>query len=205
MRLLVFDTEATGVSGAQLCQLAYVMWDGHELVAKNWYFSVEAMTEGAQQVHGLSVEDLKVLSGDRVFEDDAAEIRDDFAACPIWVGHNILSDVHLLKEALADCKLTLPKYTGICTQNYFTPIMGLNRAIGPRPKPPRLEELITFMDLAHEAISARCAEAFGGGEAAHDARWDTMATYLCLMQGAKRGLIKLPAPIDERRLCREEE
>ena len=63
MKLIIFDTEATDLTPGQICQLSYLMADGGQVQGKNMFFTVDEMSEGAQEVHGLSMEALKELSG----------------------------------------------------------------------------------------------------------------------------------------------
>ena len=41
-----------------------------------------------------------------------------------------------------------------------------------------------------EAIAAKAQEWFGDGNAAHDARFDTAATYLCVLEATRRGKLR---------------
>ena len=73
----------------------------------------------------------------------------------------------------------------------LTGITGLRRKINTgRPKPPKLIELADFMNLSDEAIEENCLKWFGGGEAAHDARFDAAMTYMCMVEGTRRGLVR---------------
>lgn len=191
MRVLVFDTEATHISNGQICQLSYLICDRPEIVGRNIYFTVDGMDEKSQEIHGLSYEMCVELSEGKHFEDFAEEIANDFKSVDTLVGHNIRFDMDILQKELdrTGIKAEFTK-NQICTMNYFTPIMSLERKVGPRPKPPRLEELIDFFEISREMIAQRSIELFGGGEAAHDARWDTMATYLCLEKAEKLGHIR---------------
>ena len=60
--LLVFDTEATDLEPGQICQLAYLLEQDGEITARNYFFSVDDMSPGAQEVHGFSKEMLEELS-----------------------------------------------------------------------------------------------------------------------------------------------
>ena len=66
--------------------------------------------------------------------------------------------------------------------------MNLKRKINTgRPKPPKLEELVAFYQLTPEYVAEKAEEWFGGGGTAHDARYDTAATYLCVVAGTQKG------------------
>jgi DNA polymerase-3 subunit epsilon len=85
MRIIVFDTEATSLTPGQICQLSYLCVDDGQVTGKNYFFSVDEMSEGSQEVHGLSMDMLEELSGGRYFEDDAQSIFDDFRRANLMI------------------------------------------------------------------------------------------------------------------------
>ena len=191
MSVLIFDTEATDLIPGQICQLSYLLADGANVTGKNLFFEVDDMSEGALEVHGLTLESLRELSKGARFEDSAQEVLEDFASAKLWVGHNVSADEKYLRVEMERCGLKLPKKPTFCTMNYFTSDMNLMRKVNiGRPKPPKLTELVQHFDLSEEFVAERAAEWFGGGGALHDARFDTAATYLCLVEGTKRGRLK---------------
>lgn len=192
MKLIVFDTEATDLTPGQICQLSYLMvTDGQEVTGKHLFFAVDEMSEGAQGVHGMSIGDLELLSGGRRFEDCAQQIFDDFKGAQILVGHNISADDRYLRVEFERCGLKLPKIRTFCTMNYFTSDTALKRKVNTgRPKPPKLSELCEHFALTDELIAQQSEQWFGGGGSAHDARFDTAATYLCLLEATKLGRIR---------------
>lgn len=191
MSVLIFDTEATDLIPGQICQLSYLLADGGNVTGKNLFFEVDDMSEGALEVHGLTLDMLRELSGGARFEDAAQDVFQDFASAGVWVGHNVSADEKYLRVEMERCGLKLPKKPTFCTMNYFTSDMNLMRKVNiGRPKPPRLTELVQHFDLTEEFVAEKATEWFGGGGALHDARFDTAATYLCLVEGTKRGRLK---------------
>lgn len=191
MKLIVFDTETTALKPGQICQLAYLMVDGESVKGKNMFFSVDEMSEGSFEVHGFSMEALEELSGGERFEDRAQEILDDFSWAQMLVGHNVSFDDRFLRAEFEKAGMTLPKIRTFCTMNYFTGDMMMKRKFQTgRPKPPKLIELKEFFALEDADIEKNSAEWFGGGGTAHDARFDTAMTYMCLREGANRGMIR---------------
>jgi len=189
--VLVFDTEATDLVPGQICQLSYLLADGESVTGKNLFFEVDDMSEGALEVHGLTLDMLRALSGGTRFEDVAQEVFDVFASAKIWVGHNVSADDKYLRVEMERCGLKLPKKNTFCTMNYFTSDLNLARKVNiGRPKPPKLTELAQHFGLTEEFVAEKAAEWFGGGGALHDARFDTAATYLCLVEGTKRGRLR---------------
>ena len=188
MRLIVFDTEATDLVPGQLCQISYLIVENGSITGKNMFFAVDEMSEGAQEVHGMSIEDLETLSGGERFADRAQEIFDDFSTADRLIGHNVSADDRYLRVEFERLGMKLKKIKTFCTMNYFTCVMNLKRKINTgRPKPPKLEELVEFYGLTPEYVAEKAGEWFGGGGQAHDARYDTAATYLCVIKGTEKG------------------
>ena len=187
MKILVFDTEATARDG-QICQLAYLMIDGETISGKNMFFAVDSMSADAQQVHGLSPETLRTLSGGQKFADRATEILADFADADLLVGHNISADVRMMQLEFSRLQMPWPETPTFCTMNRFTPILKLKRLRGPgSPKPPKLGELCDFYGITPDSIAAFCATHFTHSGSAHDARYDAAATYLSLRAATEKG------------------
>ena len=47
-----------------------------------------------------------------------------------------------------------------------------------------------FFGITPEQVIEKSEEWFGGGGAAHDARYDTAATYMCLLEATRRGDVR---------------
>ena len=188
MKLIVFDTETTDLRPGQICQLSYLIAEHGNVTGKNMFFSVDEMSEASQAVHGMSMERLEELSGGERFEDRAQEIFGDFSACKWMVGHNVAFDNRFLRTELTRAGYELPKIRTFCTMCYFTGDMQLLRKFRTgRPKPPKLEELAEYYGLTPEFIAEKSNEWFGGGGTAHDSRYDTAATWLCVIESTKKG------------------
>ena len=191
MKLIVFDTEATDLTPGQICQLSYLMVENGNVTGKNMFFQVDEMSEGAQEVHGMSLEDLEQLSGGERFEDRVEEIFADFEWADMLVGHNVAADDRYIRVEFERTGRKLKKKLTFCTMNYFTSTTNLKRKVNTgRPKPPRLEELWEHYGISTDDIAARSAEWFQGGGQAHDARFDTAATYMCLLEATKKGDVR---------------
>lgn len=191
MKLIVFDTEATDLTPGQICQLSYLMVERGAVTGKNLFFAVDEMSEGAQEVHGFSMEDLEQLSGGERFEDRADEVFEDFKSAGMLVGHNVSADDRYLRVELERLGMKLPKIRTFCTMNYFTSDTALARKVNiGRPKPPKLGELCAHFGITDELIAEKSGEWFAGGGQAHDARFDTAATYLCLVEATRLGRVR---------------
>ena len=136
---------------------------------KNLFFSVDEMSTGAYEVHGMSMDDLHILSDGQYFDDRAEEIFTDFSSCDVIAGHNVAFDERYLRVEMERCGLKLKKIRTFCTMNYATGLMNMKRKVQiGRPKPPRLEELAEYYKISNEMIIEKAAAWFGGGGAAGD-------------------------------------
>lgn len=187
MRAIVFDVESTGTTQPQVCQLAYIIMDGEQVTARNYYFKVDAMNSYAYKVHRLSVKALNTLSGGRTFADRAAEISRDFYWADMLIGHGVAGDIDYLRREFDRLGLRFPQHRRFCTMHHFTGRCGEATLPGGKPKPPRLSELWEHYGLTEGEISACAQELFGGGNVAHDARFDATATYLVMCRAGEAG------------------
>lgn len=192
MSIIVFDTEYTALSPGQICQISYLIVEGGRVQGKNMFFAVDEMSEGAQAVHGMSMEDLEILSGGEVFCDRAEEILGDFQGTSLIVGHNVAADERYLRAEFERLSMPLKKLKSFCTMNYFTSDAQLKARINTgRPKPPKLSELVEHFSLNPDEIAARAGEWFQGASGQlHDARYDAAATYLCLAEATRLGKVR---------------
>lgn len=187
--IIAFDTEATDLTPGQICQLSYLIEKDGQVTGHNYFFSVDDMSEEAFEVHGFSMEKLDELSGGTYFEDKAQEILPDFNAANLLVGHNVDADVRYLKVELERAGLKLNKIQSFCTMNYASGIMNMARkVVTGRPKPPKLSELADYYGVSAEEVAEKTALWFDVQEVGlHDARYDTVMTYLCLKAAIAKG------------------
>jgi DNA polymerase-3 subunit epsilon len=192
MNVIVFDTEYTDLVPGQICQISYLIVRDGQVRGKNMFFAVDSMSEGARDVHGMSVEDLEALSGGEVFAARAAELFEDFSRADLLVGHNVAADDRYLRAEFSRLAMPLKKIKTFCTMNYFTGDAQLRQKVNTgRPKPPKLSELIEYFALSGDEVAARADEWFSGSDGApHDARYDAAATYLCLLEAVRRGMVR---------------
>lgn len=196
MNVLYFDTETTGLSptGAyvdghmypgQICQLAYVVDNGHVLVPKNFYFEVQYIDPGASRVTGLTVETVKYLSGGRRFADDVDEIKRDFDCADKIVAHNLSFDQKFMQAEMARCGYSFDiGGRGVCTMRSFTSVLRLPaRRYGY--KSPSLEELAHYYGIDDTAIYNELRWLYDVSKDAHDARHDTVKMYLTVQKAIR--------------------
>lgn len=180
MKIVFFDTETTGFTPGQICQLSYIILEDGILHGKNHYFDVDFMPPGASAVHGLTKKLLALYSGGAVFKDKAAEVAEDFNHAGLLVAHNFRFDYIFLRTELERAGLPLLYKNDYCTMQRSTPVCRLIRNSGGY-KYPKLDELVRFCGLNEQELSAAAENIFGEVKSFHDARFDTAATYLSFL------------------------
>lgn len=192
MKLLFFDTETTNIKPGSICQLSYIIVDStskpQTTAGKNFFFTVDEMDPSAEKVHGFSLEKLYDLSNGLYFEDLIEEFYGDFIEADFIIGHNVNFDIKFLKHELIGLGEDWNPKDTFCTMNYYKDICKFLKPNGEY-KNPKLEELIKFLNIEKNKITETANNLFEGSGNYHDARFDTAATYLSVIEGIKKGLI----------------
>lgn len=192
MKLLFFDTETTSIRPGSICQLSYITVDASSkpqiTEGKNFFFTVEEMNPSAQEVHGFSLEKLYELSKGQYFEDLVSEFYKDFIEADFLIGHNVNFDIKFLKHELSLLGEDFSPKHSFCTMAHYKDICKIPKANGDI-KNPKLEEVIKFLQISNEQITKTSDKLFQGSGNYHDARFDTTATYLTVIEGLKKGFL----------------
>lgn len=192
MKLLFFDTETTGIRPGSICQLSYIIVDSSKkpqtTVGKNFFFAVDYVEPDAERIHGFSAEKLYELSNGLYFEDLVEEFFQDFENADFIIGHNVQFDIKFLKHELSGMGEDYEPKNVFCTMNYNRNVCKLLKPNGEY-KNPKLEELIKFLNIDKSKISQTADNLFQGSGNYHDARFDTAATYLSVIECIKQGYI----------------
>ena len=192
MKLLIFDTETTSIKPGHICQLSYITIDAstkpQQTIGKNFFFTVDEMDPAAEAVHGFSLEKLYDLSNGQYIEDLIEEFINDFSEADFVIGHNVNFDFRFLKLELEAMGIDYEPKNMFCTMQYYRDICKILRPSGDY-KNPKLEEVINFLGITKDQISSKADELFQGSGDYHDARFDTAATYLLIIEGLKKGYI----------------
>ncbi|ATD54738.1 3'-5' exonuclease [Clostridium chauvoei] len=198
MKLLIFDTETTSVKPGHICQLSYILIDASKkpqtTIGKNFFFTVDEMDEGAEAVHGFSLEKLYELSNGQEFLEFVSEFMPDFFEADFIIGHNVQFDIKFLKHELQQLweagliDTTWEPKNSFCTMGYYKNICKIPNPNG-NIKNPKLSEVIDFLGITEDKIASKSNELFEGSGNYHDARFDTTATYLIIIEGMKKRLI----------------
>jgi len=184
MSIIFFDTETTGLTPGQICQLAYIkMSAGGETAGVNYFFAVEHMPAAAAEIHGLTKERLAVLSGGKVFKDSAEQIRGEFAAADLLVAHNFPFDQQFMSAEFARAGKIFRYNKSFCTMRKLTPVLKLLRSDGRSFKYPRLDEVASIFKL-HDDANTFANMFFDETADFHDARYDSTLVYLAFLKMA---------------------
>lgn len=183
---IIFDVETTGldVEYNYIAQLSYIIVGSENQVAKNFFFTVPKMERGAEEVHGLSQDKLKIFSKGNTFKDYADEILKDFKDCGLCIGHNVSFDLKFIKKEFERLGINIKyiKEKVYCTMHEYTNILKLNNKTYKGYKWPKLEEVINFLNIdkenllntTKEIFKVPIDEEFNGY---HDSRFDVICTY----------------------------
>ena len=190
MKLLFFDTETTSIKPGSICQLSYITVDAgvkpQITTGKNFFFTVDEMDPSAQEIHGFSLEKLYELSNGQYFEDLVPDFFDDFVNADFVIGHNVNFDVRFLRHELLSLGEDFNPKNDFCTMAYYRDICKIKKSNG-EIKNPKLSEVIDWLNISTEKIAETSEKLFEGSGNYHDARFDTAATYLTVIEGLKKG------------------
>lgn len=192
MKLLFFDTETTSIKPGSICQLSYITVDAsvkpQVTTGRNFFFTVEEMDPSAEEVHGFSLEKLYELSEGQYFEDLVMDFIDDFKEADFIIGHNVNFDVRFLKHELDILGDEFTPKNTFCTMAYYKDICKIQKSNGDI-KNPKLSEVIEWLNISEKQIADTADRLFEGSGNYHDARFDTAATYLTVIEGLKKGYL----------------
>ena len=179
--IIYFDTETTGLFPGNIIQLSYIKESKNEVVGKNFYFSVDYIEPSAQAVHGISVEQLKILSKGKTFSEYAEEIAKDFYESSLVVAHNFSFDLSFMLAEFHGLNAMFKYKESFDTMKYFTPVLKLPRKNGKGYKYPKLTELVEFANVDSSSVLSAVENCFGKGSFGfHNACFDVSAMYLAV-------------------------
>jgi DNA polymerase-3 subunit epsilon len=176
MKNMVLDTETTGFVPGQICQLSYIIFDKDKVIkAFNSFFKVESVDEGAQKVHGLSVERLLMES---IFNEKLEEIKQDIETVDKIYIHNSAFDVKFMEAS----GMPIPKQKEFCTMLHHVDICKLPGKYG-KNKWPKLSETMEHYNILPETMLEETKNIFQCEDSGfHDSRYDVT----CLMEIVRR-------------------
>ena len=180
---IFFDTETTDLNPGQIGELSYIVegLKGIESVG-NMFFKVDKVEEGAQRVHGFSVDDFERLSNGATFKDRHEEIYELFKDKRI-IAHNVPFDMKFMSSELWRCGISFQPLDKVCTMQFFKDVIQIPAKTlrYGKYKNPKLSEVIDFYGLDNNKIIAYTEKLFGTStdmQGYHDSRFDTTAMYV---------------------------
>lgn len=183
---IAVDVELDGSRPSHIIQLSYLIIRGRRVKGKNFYFMSHNINRYARKVHGLGVYELKKLSHGETLIDHADEVFNDFKDCRLVIGHDVGGDLKYIRSEFSRIGVKFPDYPIFCTLKHYTEEAHIPLKQNPNVlKPPKLEELCEHFGLSREFIAGKCHKWYGGGDHAHDARYDAAAAYLCMLVGER--------------------
>lgn len=178
---IYFDTETTGFKPGSITQLALIMEsENGDVNAANYFFKVDYMTPGAEEVTGHGIEYYEEMSGGHIFADKAKEIYRLFEPSVIYA-HNAKFDQNFMFTEFWRCGITYTPKGVVDTMTHYTDIMKMPGRYG-KYKNPKLSELVDFLNIDIDKMMTYCKKLFNCDEAGyHDARMDATAVFVICM------------------------
>lgn len=179
---LFFDTETTSLNPGQIGQLAFIL-EGHGkiLLAKNYFFKVDSMDEGAEKVHKMSMQFLEEASKGKTFADQYEEFYPYFRDSKLYA-HNLKFDEKFISSEFWRVGISLRPVGRLCTMEAFKDILKIPNKYPKygKYKNPNLGEVVNHFNLDENKILEYSGKLFGEAEniSFHDARFDTTAMYV---------------------------
>jgi DNA polymerase-3 subunit epsilon len=177
MQFVVLDTETTGLSQAKGHRIIEIALLTYELESKTllstWVkrFDPERPIDaGAQEVHGISYED---LVGCQKWDELADLISAKLSSVDFLVAHNMGFDGPFIGKELERVGVAVPKTKTLCT-------MEGARWACPNGKFPKLAEVAFALQVPYDTSLAHAAE------------YDCEVTAAVFFKGLERGFYKLP-------------
>ena len=174
--IIALDCEMTAPRNGQICQLAYLVFDGGIVTGHNAYFAVDGMTPRAERVHHLSVGTLDALSGGRRFADAAKELNDALSRADLLAAHAAEADIGCLRAEFARSGIAFDPKAVFCTRDRY--VADRREKDGLRVPWPSLLKVLSYYSLGREEVTERARAWFGCETAPHDARWDAAAVLM---------------------------
>lgn len=189
MILTFYDTETSGLdtTSSDIHQFAYMRWDTNQgVIGANSFFLWEDnydWSEGAYKVNGLSKEFLRANGA----PDIQKKYQEMFTVMSraFEVGYN---NNHF-DRPMVDHFLARHSVTPEPQQSSIDVMQVAKQAFGKRFK---LVDLCARLDITPEMIEAVTKYSFNrAGTCAHDAAYDTTATYICFLKLKEAGYVQI--------------
>ena len=180
MRRIFLDTETTGFSPGQIAQLSMIIDEDNKApVGKNYFFEIDYITEGAEEICGRGIEFYKEASQGRRFKDDMQEIFDTLKDSTL-IAHNLQFDENFISTEFWRQSIIFKPADRFDTMTYFRDICKLPGKYGNKYKNPKLEELVNHFGINKTKVQKYSEQLFNTNNTGgfHDARYDTTSMFV---------------------------
>lgn len=178
MKKVFFDTETTGFTPGQIGQLSLIIEDNGEVNAKNYFFEVDYMSQGAMEVCGRDVDFYKEASNGKHFADYKNELLEIFKDSTL-IAHNLKFDENFISMEFWRQNIQFVPAGRFDTMEYFRDILKIPGKYG-KYKNPKLEELVDSLSINKEKVLKYSKSLFNTDDnySFHDARYDTTSMFV---------------------------
>lgn len=183
MRKVFLDTETTGLAPGQIGQLSMIIEeDNGKVSAKNYFFKIDYITQGAEEVCGRGIEFYKEASCGKVFADYKDEIYSILDGATL-IAHNLKFDENFISTEFWRQNIVFKPAGRFDTMEYFREICQLpGGKRGQKYKNPKLTELVDYFNVNEDKARKYSIALFGNEDSTntgfHDARFDTTSMFI---------------------------
>lgn len=180
MKKVFLDTETSGFTPGQIGQLSMIIEsDNNEVTGKNYFFKMDYITQGAEDICGRGLDFYEKESNGKTFKDNAVEIEETLKDS-ILIAHNLKFDLNFISTEFWRLNVLFQPSGELDTMTFFKPILKLPGKYGNTYKNPKLEEVIDYFSINKDKVLQYTKQLFDTEDTIgfHDARYDTTAMYV---------------------------
>ena len=179
MRKVFLDTETSGLAPGSIAQLSYIEeTENFEVIAKNYFFDVDYITRGAEEVTGRNADFYKEASQGKKFADYSDELFEKLSNCTL-IAHNLPFDENFISAEFWRLNKVFKPADRFDTMVYFKDVCKLKNTRGSGYKNPKLEELVDYFNLDKNKIEQYSEKLFNiKSNGFHDAMYDTTSMFV---------------------------
>lgn len=179
MKKVFLDTETSGLAPGQIGQLAYIEeTDDGIITGKNYFFDIDYVTRGAEEVTGRNVDFYKQSSNGKKFGDFSEELLSVFNGATL-IAHNLKFDENFISAEFWRLGIVFKPTDRFDTMTYFSNVCKLPGRVSGQYKDPKLVELVDYFNINTKMIEKYATQLFGIDTSNfHDAMYDTTAMFV---------------------------